>query len=102
MTPKDLWMNYFKNINENTDIQIKAVCSVVRLLACGYFFKYRSAFLQSATVDELLLESSGSTSYEKDRLKSSEFVEGKDLATYNYRKTFTAITNSRNQTLFAG
>ena len=102
MTPKDLWMNYFKNINENMDIQIKAVCSVVRLLACSYFFKYRSAFLQSATADELLLESSGSTSYEKHRLKSSEFVEGKDLTTYNLRKTFTAITNSRNQTLFAG
>ena len=27
----------FQNMNENTDIQIKAVCSVVRLLACGYF-----------------------------------------------------------------
>ena len=57
----------FQNINENTDIQIKAVCSVVRLLACGYFFKYRSAFPQSATVDELLLESSGGTSCEKHR-----------------------------------
>ena len=87
-------MNSFKNINENTDIQIKAVCSVVRLLACGSFFKYRSAFPQSATVD--------STSYGKHRLKSYEFVEGKDLATYNHRKTFTAVTNGRNQTLFAG
>ena len=57
----------FPNINENNDIQITAVCSVVRLLACGYFFKYRSAFPQSATVDELLLESSGGTSYEKHR-----------------------------------
>ena len=57
----------FQNIKENTDIQIEAVCSVVRLLACGYFFKYRSACPQSATVDELLLESSGGTSYEKHR-----------------------------------
>ena len=39
----------------------------MRLLACGYFFKYRSAFPQSATVHQLLLESSGSTSYEKHR-----------------------------------
>ena len=36
-------------------MQIKAVGSVVRLLACGYFFIYRSAFPQSATVDGLLL-----------------------------------------------
>ena len=56
----------FQNIDENTDIQIKAVCSVVTLLACGYFFTFRSAFPQSGTVDELL-ESSGDTSYKKHR-----------------------------------
>ena len=57
----------FQNINEHTDIQIKAVCSVMTLLACGYFFKYRSSLPQSATIDELLLESPGGTSYEKQR-----------------------------------
>ena len=60
-------LELFQNTNESTDIQIKAVCSVVRLLACSYFFKYRSAFPQSATVDELLLKSYGGTSYEKHR-----------------------------------
>ena len=39
----------------------------MRLLACGYFFKYRSAFPQSATADRLLLELSSGTSYEKHR-----------------------------------
>ena len=39
----------------------------MRLLDSGYFFKYRSALPQSATADELLLQPSGGTSYEKHR-----------------------------------